>query len=228
MHVLNKIHIYQEKQCLNTSFQRTNKTSGKHSLVQKPSAQIRGFSNSNKNKLKKKKKNKIRSSKTWSTCTYWQDKPLLCVTRIIFNNMEKWRGQVQSSDSNYKREKAAFHREIDGYSVPIGLWFPISCSCCTQVKWVVGTYFMSCSPTPCLPQSRAAHTLSAVTTVLYEPLQHKCELQVTRSRMLPLIHVPDMTFYDQFMYLCTTQTMCWWCKGCCKPLLLLWKGNKAL
>lgn len=63
MRVLDKIHIHQEKQWSDISFQTTNKTTGKHWIVHSPSLQIRGFSENYSNRIKKKNKEKKKKRK---------------------------------------------------------------------------------------------------------------------------------------------------------------------
>lgn len=83
--------------CLCTSFQATNKTSGKCSLVQKPSAQKRGF--------KKKKREKRHLSRPDPRCTCWQTKSLLCLTRIIFKTDKGWMGKCRATVSIIKTQR---------------------------------------------------------------------------------------------------------------------------
>lgn len=220
MHVLNKIHIYQEKQWSSTYFQTTNKTSGKHLLVQKPSAQIRGFCK-NKKKIKKRRK-RARSDLPRPDPHVFTGRPSLCsASQELF--LVTWRsegGKVRSSYLNYRREKTTFHREIDGYSVSIGSRFPPSCSRCTQVKWVLGRYFMPHSPTPNLPQARAAHALYS----------HYCALWATPT----LIGTTGHGIKDAAPHPCPWCDLLWlvyvvvgntnkglWCKEFREPLLLL-------
>lgn len=148
------------------SFQTTNKTTGKHWIVHTPSFQIRGFMETTARKLKKTH-NTIRPPKTWSTCTYWQAKPLLCLTRMTFSNVEKWRGKLWRNYINYRRGKTSFHREIDGHSVPIGPWFPDSCSSCTQVRKMVEINFMPHSPTKSASLKTCRHSTDTTPTPMW-------------------------------------------------------------
>lgn len=74
---------------MNTSFQTTNKTSGKHSLVQKPSAQIRGFSKNKERKLKKEEKEQDQISQDLICMYLLAGQASASLTRITSNNVEK-------------------------------------------------------------------------------------------------------------------------------------------
>lgn len=156
MHVLDKMHIHQEKQWSDISLETTNKTTGKHWIVHSP-FQIRGFP---ENYRKKKKKRRRRISDLprpdphvlagrLDLCSAWQEwLPVM------------WRsegGSCGGTTSTTEEKKNSFRRSIDGYSVPIGSWFPDSCSGCTQVKWVVGMNFMPHLPTKSASVKRCWH-----------------------------------------------------------------------